>query len=99
MMKEQVLTLIKMELRNYDQFMHKKRLKYYSWARGTVSLMSFASNVLPVLKNVQVALTDTDKGSHKAKQKELRHMETEQVCELVLYFYMYICLFLCSVML
>ena len=79
MMKEQVLTLIKMELRNYDQFMHKKRLKYYSWARGTVSLMSFTSNVLPVLKNVQVALTDTDKGSHKAKQKELTHMETEQV--------------------
>ncbi|KAG5067027.1 hypothetical protein GLYMA_04G193600v4 [Glycine max] len=26
----------------------------------------------------KVALTDTDKGSHKAKQKELTHMETEQ---------------------
>ena len=35
-------------------------------------MIKFASNIFPVLKNVQVALTDTDKGSHKAKQKELR---------------------------
>ncbi|KAG5019616.1 hypothetical protein AAZX31_06G164600 [Glycine max] len=31
-----------------------------------------------VYAHKKVALTDTDKGSHKAKQKELRHMETEQ---------------------
>ncbi|KAL2347008.1 hypothetical protein Fmac_001008 [Flemingia macrophylla] len=42
------------------------------------SLMNFASNIFAVLKNVQVALTDKDKGLHKTKQKDLRHMETEQ---------------------
>jgi hypothetical protein len=44
--------------------------------------MNFTSNILLVLKTLQVGLVDMANGLHKAMRKELRHMETDLVCEM-----------------
>jgi hypothetical protein len=78
-----VLTSKKVKVRSYEQFMPRIRLMSYSSSSSAwILCIDCTSNILLVLKNLQVGLIDAANELHKEMRKELRHMETNLVCEM-----------------
>lgn len=59
----------------------QKKVAELPLCKQRLNFMNFTSNILLVLKILQVGLVDMANGLHKAMRKELRHMETD-VCEM-----------------
>lgn len=80
MMKEWVLTSIKVQVRNYE---HRRRLTNYSCERSSASVLWISLLIFFLFWQIlQGGPPGMDNGLHKAMRKESRHMETDQVCEM-----------------